>query len=168
MALSSAAMPGDDAAAPPDAGPLPPASAHGAVLAFDFGLRRIGVAVGDLSLRIAHPLETIDSREEAVRFARIAALVGEWRPVRVVVGLPETGDGGEHALAPAVRAFRAELERRFMIPTECVNERYTSANAEGMLRDAGVRGRAQKQYLDQVAATTILDDYFANHDDTDA
>jgi hypothetical protein len=76
--------------------------------------------------------------------------------------------GGEHALAPAVRAFRAELERRFMIPTECVNERYTSANAEGMLRDAGVRGRAQKQYLDQVAATTILDDYFANHDDTDA
>jgi putative holliday junction resolvase len=166
MALTDAEMSGNDAPVRPGAPTAGPPPAHGAVLAFDFGLRRIGVAVGDLSLRIAHPLETIDSREEAVRFSRISALVAEWRPVRVVVGLPETRDGSEHALAPAVKAFCAEIERRFKVSTECVDERYTSTNAEGMLRDAGVRGRAQKQMLDQVAATTILDDYFAHHDGT--
>lgn len=143
-------------------------SRSGAVLAFDFGSRRIGVAVGDLALKIAHPLETIDSGEPDVRFARIAALMAEWRPVQVVVGLPMAADGSEHALAPAVHAFRNELERRFSVPSACVDERYTSTEAEGMLRDIGVRGRAQKQHLDQVAATTILDDYFAHHGDADA
>lgn len=141
---------------------------RGAILGFDFGARRIGVAVGDLTVRIAHPLETIDSSDPDVRFSRIAALIAEWRPVRVVVGLPMTAEGGEHALAPAVHAFCRELERRFSVSSVCIDERYTSAEAEGLLRDIGVRGRAQKAHLDQVAATTILDDFFSHHDDANA
>lgn len=162
-------MAGNGASTPEDSRSTGPTSARGAVLCFDYGKRRIGVAVGDLSLGIAHPLETIDAAESDVRFRRIAALVAEWRPVRVVVGLPTSGDGSEHALAPAVRAFCEALEVRFSIPTECVDERYTSAEAESILREVGVRGRAQKQYLDQVAATTILEDFFAHHhEDKDA
>lgn len=165
MALIGPVMVEEGTSNPEDARQTTAAALRGAVLGLDFGLRRIGVAVGDLSLKIAHPLETIDSTEADVRFARISALVAEWRPVRLVVGMPTSGDGSEHDLAPAVHAFCGELESRFSIPAQCVDERYTSAEAQSRLRDIGVRGRAQKQYLDQVAATTILDDFFAHHDD---
>ena len=140
---------------------------HGTVLAFDFGERRMGVAIGDLALRIAHPLETIDCAMRDQRFERIAALVSQWNPVGFVVGLPLNVDGSEHSLAPAVRAFADELRRRFGIVATLVDERFTSAQAVDSLREAGVRGKAQKQYLDQVAASSILEDFFA-HDDSAA
>ena len=165
MALIDPAMVEERASPSADSQQTSSASRRGAVLGFDFGLRRIGVAVGDLSLKIAHPLETIDSMEADARFARIAVLIAEWRPVRVVVGMPTSSDGSEHALAPAVHEFCGELVSQFSIPVDCVDERYTSTEAESRLREAGVRGRAQKQYLDQLAATTILDDFFAHYDD---
>lgn len=140
---------------------------RGAVLAFDFGERRVGVAIGDLRLRIAHPLETIDGVMRDQRFERIAALVAQWNPALFVVGLPVNVDGSEHLLAPAVRAFAAELTRRFGIAARLVDERFTSAQAADSLREAGVYGRAQKQFLDQVAASSILEDFFA-HDDSGA
>lgn len=133
----------------------------GTVLAFDFGERRLGVAVGDFSLKIAHPLETIDRVNPQRRFERIAALVAQWQPAMFVVGLPLNVDGLEHSLAPSVRAFVAELTRRFGIPTTLVDERFTSAQAANSLHEAGVRGRAQKRLLDQVAAKSILEDFFA-------
>ena len=122
----------------------------GAVMAFDFGERRIGVAVGDREVGIAHPLETIE------------VLVREWRPNLFVVGLPVSVDGSEHELAPLVRSFCAALSDRFGVATRLVDERYTSAEASEILNEAGVRGRRQKEYLDQVAAQTILEDFFAH------
>ena len=149
--------------------PVPNAGrSSGLALPFDFGERGLGVAVGDLALKISHPLETIDAADPGRRFERIAALVAEWRPVLAVVGMPVTVEGSPHALAPRVRAFCRQLERRFGLPTASVDERFTSAEAGERLSAAGVRGRAQKAYLDQVAASAILDDYFARHDDTDA
>ena len=138
------------------------ASQRGAVMAFDFGERRIGVAIGDLELGIAHPLETIQIRQGSDRFASIEPLVAEWRPVLFIVGLPVNTDGTEHRLTDAVHQFCGALTRSFGIASRLVDERYTSAEASSMLRDAGVRGRKQKAYLDQVAAQTILEDFFSH------
>ena len=135
---------------------------RGAVMAFDFGERRIGVAVGDLELGIAHPIETIDIRQGGDRFASIEPLVAEWRPVLFIVGLPVNADGSEHRLKEAVHRFCDTLTRRFRVASRLIDERYTSAEASSMLRDAGVRGRKQKAYLDQVAAQTILEDFFSH------
>jgi len=134
----------------------------GAVMAFDFGERRIGIAVGDRELGIAHPLETLHYRRGQDPLALIEALVVEWQPVLFVVGMPVNADGTKHALAPVVRRFSSALTSRFGVATRLVDERYTSAEASGMLRNAGVRGRRQKAYLDQVAAQTILEDFFSN------
>ena len=82
----------------------------GTVLAFDFGERRIGVAVGELELGIAHPLETIDAAANDARFARIAALLQEWQPVLLVVGLPLALDGTEHRLTALARKFAQRLQ----------------------------------------------------------
>ena len=135
---------------------------RGAVMAFNFGKRRIGVAVGDRELGIAHPLETLHYHDSQDPLNPIENLVGEWQPVLFVVGMPMNTDGTEHTLAPSVLRFSAALTSRFGVATRLVDERFTSAEASGMLRDAGIRGRRQKAYLDQVAAQTILEDFFSN------
>jgi putative Holliday junction resolvase len=138
------------------------AQKRGAVIAFDFGERRIGAAVGDRELGIAHPLKTIEYRHDQDPLALIEVLVREWRPTIFVVGLPVNVDGSEHELAPLVRSFCNALTDRFGVATKLVDERFTSAEASEILSEAGVRGRRQKEYLDQVAAQTILEDFFAH------
>ena len=133
----------------------------GAVLAFDFGARRVGVAVGELALAIAHPLETIQAPTEQARLDQIARLIREWSPVLLVVGLPSHMDGTEHELTVRCRRFAAQLEQRFGIETRMVDERLTSHAASQSLADAGVRGRRQKDMRDQVAAQHILETFFS-------
>ena len=84
---------------------LTPHAVEGTVLAFDFGTKRIGVAVGDLALRIAHPLITLESTQNEQRFNAIAALIKEWQPVLLVVGLPAYMDGSEHEISRLCRRF---------------------------------------------------------------
>jgi putative Holliday junction resolvase len=143
----------------------PARSATGTVLAFDFGERRLGVAVGELSLRIAHPLATINARSDRERLEAVAQLVREWQPVTLVVGLPAHMDGTEHELSTRCRKFARRLQARFGVPTELVDERLTSRSAELALAEAGVRGRSRKGVIDQVAAQHILDTYFGMHSD---
>jgi len=143
----------------------PARSTAGTVLAFDFGERRLGVAVGELSLRIAHPLATINARSDRERLEAVAQLVREWQPVTLVVGLPAHMDGTEHELSTRCRKFARRLQARFGVPTELVDERLTSRSAELALAEAGVRGRSQKGVIDQVAAQHILDAYFGVHSD---
>ncbi len=133
----------------------------GSVLAFDFGLKRIGVAVGDWETLLAHPLETIAEAANDPRFARIGALIAEWRPVELVVGLPMTLDGEEHDLSKRCRRFANQLHGRFGLPVELVDERLTSVAAEGRLREMGRSVRANKAALDSLAAQEILQDYFS-------
>ena len=102
----------------------------GTVLAFDFGERRIGVAVGELALGIAHPVETIDAVANQPRFSRIAALIDEWQPVLLVVGLPRRMDGTEHQMTELARKFARRLHGRFGIEIALEDERLTSAEAE--------------------------------------
>src|SRR6185312_7299756 len=89
-----------------------PREADASVLAFDFGTRRIGVAVGNTLTRVAHPLATIEAAD-AARWTALRALVDEWRPQRLVVGLPVHADGTEHAMTVRTRDFARELQQRF-------------------------------------------------------
>lgn len=133
---------------------------NGAVLAFDFGEKRIGVAVGDMSIGIAHPLQTISGESNEIRFLAIGALISEWKPARLVVGLPMHLDGTEHELTRLSRKFARRLEGRFGLPTDMIDERLSSAEASQSLNELGIRGRNQKTMLDQVAAQRILQSYF--------
>ncbi len=137
----------------------------GTVLAFDFGTRRVGVAVGELTLGIAHPLETISAASDRARLEEVGLLIREWSPVLLVVGLPSHMDRTEHPLSARCRRFAAQLERGFGIETQLVDERLTSHAARQSLTAAGVRGRRQKGLLDQVAAVHILQTFFTTRDD---
>jgi len=142
------------------------AAQRGTVLAFDFGLKRIGVAVGDWEIRGAHPLETIAAEDNDTRFARITALLAEWRPGQLVVGLPLSMDGGEHDLTRRARRFANQLQGRYRLPVVLVDERLTSFDADLRLREAGVKGSARKGWNDALAAQQILQDHFDHVDAT--
>lgn len=131
------------------------------MLAFDFGTRRIGVAVGDFETGIAHPLESIAASENRARFAAIERMVAEWRPARFVVGVPSRTDGSEHPVGRLARRFAQRLASRFRIPADVIDEHLTSFEAEHDLRAAGARGARLKAQLDPVAAQRILESYFA-------
>jgi len=132
----------------------------GTVLAFDFGERRIGVAVGEHLIHSANPLVTIDNESNEVRFAAITQLVNEWKPKLLVVGLPLSLDGSETEVTQLCKKFARRLNGRFNLPVALIDERYTSAEASQLLNESGIKGRAQKAMLDQVAAQTILRSYF--------
>jgi putative Holliday junction resolvase len=130
----------------------------GAVLAFDYGEKRIGVAVGDADLRIAHPLATIEATQDAKRFAAIAAFIAEWQPALLVVGWPTHLDGAEHEMSKRCRQFARKLENRFKLPTQLVDERLSSRSAELALKESGAA--RTKTRIDQLAAQQILQSYF--------
>jgi putative Holliday junction resolvase len=126
------------------------------VLAFDFGTRRIGVAVGNTLTRVAHPLATVAADGAGGGFDAITALVGEWRPQQLVVGLPVHADGTEHAITTRARAFAAELARRYALPVALEDERHTSEVARDALAARRRGRRADRALRDQVAAQIIL------------
>ncbi|MGH8665626.1 MAG: Holliday junction resolvase RuvX [Burkholderiales bacterium] len=133
---------------------------EGAVLAFDFGTRRIGVAVGDTRLRIAHPLATIAAEDNRRRFEAIERLVDEWQPVRFVLGHPASRGAEPHPLAPALQRFERRLAARFGVPVERVDETLSSWEASRRLSAAGRPARGQKPQLDAMAACVILESWF--------
>ncbi|MFO1321911.1 MAG: Holliday junction resolvase RuvX [Burkholderiales bacterium] len=135
---------------------MPERPCQGAVMGIDFGARRTGVAIADFAVAIAHPLDTVRTSDDAERLRLIGRLVAEWQPVMFVVGMPVAEGDAEHALAPTVRAFAAELARRFVLPVEFEDERFTSHAASLSLATAGVRGARQKAHLDSFAAKEIL------------
>jgi putative Holliday junction resolvase len=118
------------------------------VLGFDFGLKRIGVAVGEPELRTAHPLPAIS------RFDDIPSLVAQWTPARLVVGRPLTVAGEAHAMTRQAEDFARRLERRFKLPVARVDERFSSVEAESRLRGA------KRKNVDSVAAQLLLEQYF--------
>ncbi len=139
----------------------PPESlSEGTVLAFDFGTKRIGVAVGNHLVGMANPLVTIDSEENIKRFAIIEQLIETWQPTLLVVGLPTHADGTPHELTHLSQRFARRLAGRFNMKVILKDERYTSETARVALREAGVTGKKQKPLLDQIAAQQILQSYF--------
>jgi putative Holliday junction resolvase len=133
------------------------------ILAFDYGLRRIGVAVGQDVTASASPVGVVANGDAGVDHDRIAALIAEWHPTTLVVGMPMHADGSPGAMTDAAGGFVEEL-RRYGLPVVTVDERYSSIEAERALKNArqqGSRGRISKQDIDAAAAVFIAERYLA-------
>lgn len=122
------------------------------VMAFDYGTRRIGVAVGNTLTRSGQPIKTIAEASGDAVFKAIEGLVKEWQPNRLVVGLPRHPDGVEHEMSAKARRFGNQLHGRFQLPVEWVDERYTSAVLEV--------NPDMRDNLDAESAALILEQYF--------
>ena len=142
----------------PDGMPAPILS--GTLFAFDFGTKRIGIAIGNTISKTSQPLTTINDEKNETRFEVIAGLLREWQPAALVVGLPCNDDGTPHEMTALCRRFANRLKGRFKLPTLLVDERYTSAAASSVLDEEGIHGRKQKALIDQYAAQQILQAYF--------
>ena len=117
-------------------------------LAFDFGTRRIGVAIGNSLTREARALTAIDAADSALRWSALRALIEEWQPAQLVVGIPRHSDGTAHEMTERCERFARQLEGRYRLPVARVDERYSSAVAE----------RAGD--VDAAAAAIILQQWF--------
>lgn len=129
------------------------------IVAFDFGLRRIGVAVGQDVTASANPVAAIKNSDTGPDWQAIANIVGEWRPSRLIVGMPLHEDGSPSEMGVHIKTFISELGR-FKLPVEQVDERYSSLEANELLkseRALGLRGRINKEAIDSVAATLIAE-----------
>ena len=133
------------------------------ILAFDFGLRRIGVAAGQQVTGSATPLTVVAVSDTGPDWLAIQRLIEEWRPGQLLVGLPFHADGSEADMSQAARKFAKELER-FGIPMALVDERFSSMEAEALfkaLRQSGLRGRMQKGDIDAISAAVIAERWLA-------
>ena len=139
-------------------------SPAGTVLAFDFGLQRIGVAVGEPELGTAHPLPVLSAATPTGRMTAIGRLVKEWGPSLLVVGRPLGEDGAPHEMTRRAERFARQLSGRFRLPVELVDERYSSVEGESRVRAAyGARKAAalgRGKALDSQAAQLMLEQYF--------
>ena len=124
------------------------------VIAFDFGLKRIGVAVGNTVLRQATPLAVIEAARNENKFAAITRLLDEWQPSTLVVGLPLHPDGAEHEMTVRCRRFANQLHGRYDIPAVLIDERYSSA----------LLSQRRGEHIDSEAAALILQQYFDQHE----
>ena len=112
------------------AGPAPPERQPETVLAIDFGLRRMGVAAGQSVTGTAGPIDSIAARDGAPDWTELDRLVADWRPDRLVVGLPLNMDGTESGMSGRARRFAGHLEKRYSIPVELTDERLTTREAK--------------------------------------
>ena len=126
------------------------------VIGFDFGACRIGVAIGNSVTREARPLTTVKAATVAARWDAVAALLAEWEPARLVVGIPRHPDGAPHEMTARCERFARQLEGRYRRPVAQVDERYTSA----------VSARADD--VDAAAAALILQQWFDEEGGRDA
>ena len=125
------------------------------ILAFDYGTRRVGVAVGNTETKISQALKTIAAANADVLFQELENLVKEWQPDQIVVGLPTHPDGSEHEMTAKAKRFGNQLHGRFNLPISWVDERYTSVVLEG--------DPQMHDNLDAHSAALILEQYFAEY-----
>jgi len=122
------------------------------VMAFDYGTKRIGVAVGNTLTQLGQPIKTIDEISSDAGFKIIEGLLKEWQPNLLIVGMPYHPDGAEHEMSARARRFGNQLHGRFQLPVDWVDERYTSAVLEG--------NPDMRDNLDAESAVLILEQYF--------
>jgi putative holliday junction resolvase len=130
------------------------AAAIDTILGFDFGIKRIGLAIGNTLILQAQPLAVVTGASNDVKFAQIGALIEQWRPARLVVGVPFHPDGAQHEMTLRCRRFANQLHGRFKLPIELVDERYSSAVIPARRGDV----------IDALAASIILQQYFDSHE----
>lgn len=149
---------------------LDASSGRRTLLGFDFGLRRIGVAVGQELTRTATALVTLKAQDGSPDWEQVAGLIRTWRPDALVVGVPHSMDGTEHELTHAALRFARRLEGRFRLPVHQVDERLTSVEAQNIIaaygRPPGRRKKGKKTELDSVAAQVILQNWLDQDEKT--
>ncbi len=131
-------------------------AASSSVLGFDFGTKRIGVAVGQTITRTANPLATVRASDGRPDWFAINALIDAWTPGAIVVGMPINMDGSEHTLAPAALRFAGQLAGRFGLPVYTVDERLSSYEARSR------EPERKRGPVDAIAAQVILETWFAD------
>lgn len=137
------------------------------LLGFDYGARRIGVAVGNALTGTARALGIVANGEQGPEWARLDVLVREWRPQMLLVGLPLTMEGAEQSNSAAARAFAAVLNRRFDLPTNLVDERLSSVEAAQRFAQRRAGGSARRKHaadLDAVAAEVIVEQWLRDNE----
>ncbi len=130
------------------------------LLAFDFGTRTIGVASGQSVTATASPLEPLSARDGIPDWQRVEALLAEWRPARLVVGLPLNMDGSESELSARARKFGKRLHGRFGLPVDYCDERLSSFEAKGHILDRGGSRDFKRENVDSLSAVLILESWF--------
>ncbi|WP_116138735.1 Holliday junction resolvase RuvX [Trinickia diaoshuihuensis] len=125
------------------------------LLAFDYGEKRIGVAIGNVLTRHARALVVVPNRNREFRFEAMAKLIGEWKPDALVVGLPCHPDGTPHEMTQLAKRFGNQLNGRFNLPVAWVDERYSSVEADLDMRESG----RVADMRDAEAARIILQQY---------
>lgn len=134
------------------------------VMAFDYGGRRIGVAVGQTLTGSASPLETLACRDGQPDRPALDRLIDQWRPGRLVVGLPLRDDGSDSPQTQAARRFAAELEQHYTLPVDLHDERLSSNEAKDRIRTGRQNGtltrRSRREDIDKLAAAVILRSWF--------
>ncbi|OGT22407.1 MAG: Holliday junction DNA helicase RuvA [Gammaproteobacteria bacterium RBG_16_57_12] len=133
---------------------------HRSLLAFDFGKRRIGVAVGQEITRTAMALTTLAAREGQPDWEAVTRLIEEWRPNALVVGMPYALDGTENEMTLAVKRFGNRLQGRYNLPVHYVDERLSSLEAERLLKEGAGKKFKEKGLIDRLAAQLILQTWF--------
>lgn len=139
---------------------------HITVLGFDYGKARIGVAVANTLTGIATPQSTIIAREGVPDWNAISRCLQEWKPSRLVVGMPRKLDGSESAMQETILRFIRQLEGRYHLPVDVVSEQLSSREAEQRLklaRQAGRKRKVRKEEIDQVAAAIILESWMQEY-----
>jgi putative Holliday junction resolvase len=135
------------------------------VLAFDFGLKRIGLAAGDTLTRTAAPRPAVAVSQSGPDWTAVERELRSLRPRVLVVGAPYNADGTPGSMAPAARRFAAELEKRFGLPVNMVDERWSSLEANEALKarraSGELRRRIRREDIDSAAAAVILKRWFA-------
>ena len=131
------------------------------LLGFDYGTRRIGVAVGQLITHTVTPLTTLHSHNDSPDWQAISKLIAEWQPDKLVVGLPLQLDGTAQPLTAKAQRFGNQLKGRYNLPVEMMDERLTSHEAETEL--ASRKGKSAKADIDALAAALILQSWLDQH-----
>lgn len=126
------------------------------VLAFDYGLRQIGVAVGNCLTSTTQALTIVQARDGIPQWPEVEKLLTEWKPDLIVVGDPLNMDGSDGVLGERARKFARRLHGRFGLAVEMTDERLSSVEAKQILREQGHRGDYKKSPVDSYAAELIL------------
>lgn len=136
---------------------------QGIIVAFDFGLKRIGVAVGQTVTRTANPEGMVPADNGEPRWDLLEQIIRTWRPKALVVGIPLNMDGTEQPITLRARAFMAQLQERIQLPVFGVDERLTTVEARARLFEAGGYKAIQKSSVDAMAAKILLEAWLEEH-----
>tara|TARA_B110000037_G_scaffold210199_1_gene260243 strand:+ start:125 stop:577 length:453 start_codon:yes stop_codon:yes gene_type:complete len=136
---------------------------EGNILSFDFGEKRIGIAIGNSITKTSHPLETINTDKNTERYRLIELLLKTWEPVKLVIGYPLNEDGTLSKMSLLAKKFGMKLGNKYNIPIVMIDERFTSSEADLELKKFEKNFKKRKIVIDQVAAMIILDSFFQNN-----